>query len=134
MRITILTHLEKENATHYDEVIPQVAAALRRGGQRVSILGVHGDVKKLISGLGRRKPDLVFNLMESFGDSFLGASDIAGLLDLLDLCYTGGGPGEYYLQEDKALTKKLLAFEGIKYPDFAVFTQDANLETGGNLH
>jgi D-alanine-D-alanine ligase len=134
MRITILTHLEKENAKRYDEVIPQVAAALRRGGHQVSILGVHGDVKKLISGLARRKPDLVFNLMESFGDSFLGASDVVGLLDLLDLCYTGGGPGEYYLQEDKALTKKLLAFEGIKYPDFAVFTQDANLETGGNLH
>jgi D-alanine-D-alanine ligase len=53
---------------------------------------------------------------------------------MLRLPYTGGGPGEYYLQEDKALTKKLLAYEGVKYPEFAVFTQDANLETGGNLH
>ena len=133
MRITILTYLEKEDDPHFDEVVPQVARALRRGGHTVSILGVHGDVRKLISGLTRRKPDLVFNLMESFGDSYLGASDVIGLLDMLGLWYTGGGPGEYYLQEDKALTKKLLAFEGLKYPDFAVFTQDANLETGGNL-
>ena len=44
-----------------------------------------------------------------------------------------GGPGDLYLQEDKALTKKLLAFDGIGYPNFAVFTRDADLETGGNL-
>jgi D-alanine-D-alanine ligase len=31
------------------------------------------------------------------------------------------------------LTKKLLAFDGIGYPDFAVFSQDADLETGGKL-
>jgi D-alanine-D-alanine ligase len=35
--------------------------------------------------------------------------------------YVGGGPGEFYLQEDKGLTKKLLAFDGIRFPDFAVF-------------
>jgi D-alanine-D-alanine ligase len=133
MRITILTHLEKENDKTYDTVVPQVARALRRKGHRVSILGVHGDVRKLIGGLGRRQPDLVFNLMEMFGENLLGASDVAGFLDLLGLPYTGGGPGEYYLQEDKTLTKKLLAYEGIKYPDFALISQDSDLETGGNL-
>ena len=33
----------------------------------------------------------------------------------------------------KALTKKLLAFEGIRYPDFATFPANAAFETGGNL-
>ncbi len=47
--------------------------------------------------------------------------------------YTGGGPGELYLRQDKGLAKKVLAFEKILYPDFAVFSQDADLETGGNL-
>jgi D-alanine-D-alanine ligase len=133
MRITILTYLEKEGSRKHEEVVGQVARALRRGGHRVSVLGVHGDVKKLIAGLSRRKPELVFNIMEMFGDNLLAAADVVGLLDLLAVPYTGGGPGEYYLQEDKALTKKLLAYEGIKFPDFAVFTQDASLETGGNL-
>jgi len=32
------------------------------------------------------------------------------------------------------LTKKLLAYEGIRYPDFAVFSRQADMETGGNLH
>src|SRR5207302_6572185 len=113
--------------------VRQVARALRRGGHRPSLLGVHGDARKLIGGVRRRKPDLVFNLMETFGDNQLGAVGVVGLLDLLGIAYTGGGPGEFYLQEDKALTKKLLAFDGIAYPDFAVFSRDADLETGGNL-
>jgi D-alanine-D-alanine ligase len=47
--------------------------------------------------------------------------------------YTGCGPGEYYLGQDKALAKKLLAFEGIQFPKFAVFHKDKDFETGGNL-
>jgi D-alanine-D-alanine ligase len=133
MNITILTYLEAEDAKEHDVVVDQVAEALRQGGHKPSVLGVHGDVKKLINGLGRRKPALVFNLLETFGETQLGAVAAVGLLDLLGVRYTGGGPGEYYLQEDKALTKKLLAFDHIAYPDFAVFSRDAGLETGGNL-
>ena len=133
MKITILTYLDRENATTYDAVVDQVADALRSGGHRVSILGVHGDVARLRTGLRRRKPELIFNVMETFGDSQLGAVGLAGLLDLLGLPYTGGGPGEIYIQEDKALTKKLLAFDGIRYPEYAVFSPDADLETGGQL-
>ena len=47
--------------------------------------------------------------------------------------YTGGGPGELYLQEDKALAKKLLAYEKVLYPDYATFAPGALFETGGNL-
>ncbi len=133
MRITILAYLDQENTKSHDVVVDQVAQALRHSGHRVSILGVHGDVRKLISGLRRRQPELVFNLMEMFGDNLLGAIGVVGLLDLLEVPYTGGGPGEFYLQEDKALAKKLLAFDGIRYPDFAVFSQDSALETGGHL-
>src|SRR5581483_10844733 len=133
MKITVLGYLDKEGGELADVVVEQVASALRRGGHRDNILGVHGDPRRLISGLRRRQPELVFNLMEMFGDNLLGAVPVVGTLDLLGLRYTGGGPGEYYLQEDKALTKKLLAFHHIDYPDFAVFTQSANLETGGSL-
>jgi D-alanine-D-alanine ligase len=133
MKITILTHLETENAKAHDIVVDQVSDALRGAGHKVSVLGVHGDLLKLRAGLMRRKPDLVFNLMETFGDTQLGAVGLAGLLDLLGLPYTGGGPGEIYIQEDKALTKKLLAFDGIRYPEYAVFSPDADLEIGGQL-
>jgi D-alanine-D-alanine ligase len=110
-----------------------VAAALREVGHTPSILGVHGDVRKLVNGLSRRKPDLVFNLMEMFGTNLRGDAAVTGLLDLLELRYTGGGPGELSLRQDKGLAKRALAFEKILYPDFAVFSKD-DMETGGNLH
>jgi D-alanine-D-alanine ligase len=133
MKITIITHLQSEGARQHDVVVDQISAALKKLGHTPSILGVHGDLGKLISGLRRRRPELIFNLMETFGSNELGSVAVVGLLDLLGVAYTGGGPGEFYLQEDKALTKKLLAFDRIDFPDFAVFSQDADLETGGNL-
>jgi D-alanine-D-alanine ligase len=136
MNITVLTYLdsEDENSKDYEAVVPQVARTLRGLKHRVSVLGAHGDVKRLIAGLSRRKPDLVFNLMEMFGDNVFGDIPVTGLLDLLGLRYTGSGPGELYLSQDKGLTKKLLAFDGILYPRFAVFSkQQGSFETGGNL-
>jgi len=133
MRITVLAHLEREGSSQRDEVIGQVAAALRRKGHQVSILGVHASLSKLLSGLRRRRPDLIFNLLETCGRKELGAAGLAGILTLLGIPSTGGGPGEIYIQQDKALAQKLLAFEKLRYPNFMVFTPDADLETGGKL-
>jgi D-alanine-D-alanine ligase len=134
VKITVLTYLDDgENSKEYDPVVRQVARTLRKLGHRVSVLGVHGDVKRLIAGLSRRKPDLVFNLMEMFGDNVFGDIPVTGLLDLLGVDYTGSGPGELYLSQDKGLTKRLLAFEEILYPRFAVFSRETGFETGGNL-
>jgi D-alanine-D-alanine ligase len=134
VRITVLTYVEgKERSTEYDVVVNQVARALRRQGHQVAVLGVHADVKRVLAGLQRRRPDLVFNLVEMFAENMFGDIAMEGLLDLLGLEYTGCGPGESYLTQDKALSKKLLAFHGILYPRFAVFARDADFETGGNL-
>ena len=133
MNITILYYLDDPHNSTPDVVVPQIEAALKQGGHKVSRLGVHGDLGKLHAGLRRRKPDLIFNLMESFGDSPFGAVGVVGVLDLLAIPYTGGGPGEFYLQEDKGLTKKMLAFDGVPCADFAVFSRDSDLETGGRL-
>jgi D-alanine-D-alanine ligase len=133
MKITVLHYLEKEGDKDHDDVVDQVVAALKQGGHKPSPLGIHGDLSRLNTGLRRRKPDLIFNLMETFGDHELGAVGVAGLLDLIGVPYTGGGPGEFYLREDKALTKKLLAFDEIRYPEYIVFSPDADLETGGSL-
>ena len=42
---------------------------------------------------------------------------MAGLLDLLGYKFTGGGPGEFYLRQDKGLAKKMLAFDQIRHPE-----------------
>jgi D-alanine-D-alanine ligase len=135
MKVTVLTYLDKkDDPKSYDVVVKQVAAALKKGGHKVSILGVHDDLQGMIRGLARRKPDLIFNLLETFARrNFLGDVGIAGVLELLGIPYTGGGPGELYMVDDKALAKKLLAWDQILYPDFAVFSEDHDIETAGKL-
>lgn len=81
MNITVLTNVENDAPKSYDAVVGQVAAALRRQGHRASILGVRDDLQKLVAGLKRRRQDLVFNLLESFGDDTGGDVAGAGVLD-----------------------------------------------------
>lgn len=134
MRITILIYLASEDSKTYDVVADQVAAALNQAGHKASVLGVHSDLRKLQTGLIRQRPELIFNLVETFGKGADGDITVAGVLSSLGIPYTGGGAGELFLQADKALAKKLLAFDGISYPNFAVFDrQSGDMETGGNL-
>jgi D-alanine-D-alanine ligase-like ATP-grasp enzyme len=105
--------VHEERSRDWDKVVDQVARALRKKRHKVSILGVHKDYKRLIRSLERQQPDLIFNLLEEFGDDPGGNIDVCGLLDLMGMAYTGCGPGDYYLGQDKALAKRLLAFEGI---------------------
>jgi D-alanine-D-alanine ligase len=110
-----------------------VAEALRQGGHTVSRLLVPGDYKAVSKGLARRKPDLVFHMINDFDGVESGLIATAALLDMMKLPYTGGGPGELFIRGNKSLAKKILIYEKLKCPDFAVFSRDANLETGGNL-
>ena len=48
MKITVLAYLEHEGNQKPDVVADQVVDALRQGKHTASILGVHGDVRKLI--------------------------------------------------------------------------------------
>jgi D-alanine-D-alanine ligase len=134
MRITILAYLEPD-ATKPDIVMEQVARALESAGHKPTIVTVRDDVGQMVADLQQSKPELIFNLVESFGDDIVGGlMGVTGVLDLLQVPYTGGGPGELYLQEDKALSKRLLAYERVLYPDYAAFAPTgADFEMGGNL-
>jgi D-alanine-D-alanine ligase len=133
MRITVLAYLEAQ-AKEPDIAIAQVNDALQAAGHDTTLVTVHDDVSRLVEEVRDSKPDLVFNLLESFGAEVIGGQmGVAGLLDLLQVPYTGGGPGELYLQEDKALSKRLLAYERVLYPNYATFAPRADFETDGRL-
>jgi D-alanine-D-alanine ligase len=131
MKITLLA--DRYAGDTCDPAVDQVADALRQGGHKVSRLLVPSDWRAVTRGLARRKPDLVFHLINDFGEVDSGLIATAALLDAMHLPYTGGGPGELFIRGNKGLVKKILAFEKLSCPDFAVFSQDASLETGGNL-
>jgi D-alanine-D-alanine ligase len=130
MKITILADLYSDGS--HDPAVDQVARALRQGGHNVSRLLVADDLKALTAGLARRQPDLVFHLINDFGGES-GLIATAAVIDALKIPYTGGGPGELFIRGNKCLAKKILAYDKLNCPNFAVFSRDADLETGGNL-
>jgi D-alanine-D-alanine ligase len=132
LRITVLTYVEKKGG-EWDVVVDQVAESLKSGGHKAKVLAIHDDVRELIEGIEKQRPHLVFNLCEQFGKNVFGEVAVAGVLDSLGVAHTGGGPGEFYLQQDKALTKELLAYHGVPFPNYVVFRRAAYPETIGRL-
>src|SRR5580704_6466700 len=125
MKITILADLYSDGS--HDPAVDQVADALRQGKNTVSLLLVKDDYRAVTAGLTRRKPDLVFHLINDFGDVESGLIATAALLDAMRLPYTGGGPGELFIRGNKSLAKKILAYDKLKCPNFAVFSKDSSL-------
>jgi len=100
--------------------VQEVAQVLRRAGHEVSGIAVDG-TPDCLRALTQLKPDLIFNLVESFGDDNSREPHVAAYYDLLGLRYTGSGPRGLTLAMDKAVAKKILGFHNVVSPKFAVF-------------
>jgi D-alanine-D-alanine ligase len=115
-----------------DPVLEQITAALASAGHTASLLVVGSEVEPVIAGLRSASPDLVFNLAESFGGKSALESNVAALLNLLGLRYTGSSPAGLLLAGDKSLTKKILRLHDIRSPEFATLYRGA-LDWAGDL-
>ena len=98
-----------------------VAEALRNLGHNVSILPAVEDIAGLINSLKKQAPDVVFNLTEHLAGDRHQDKNIAAILELLGISYTGSGPTGLMLCRDKVLCKQLLSRHKIHVPDFASF-------------
>lgn len=104
-----------------DEAEFDVARALIEKGHDVVCIGFRSDLSGLIEHLRRAEPQLVFNLTEGYrGRSELDFA-VASVLEMMGLPYTGAGVTGLVLARDKALSKMILAYNGIKTPQFAVY-------------
>jgi D-alanine-D-alanine ligase len=115
----ILLHTQDALEPPVDPVIEQIETALKSNGHSVTRLPVADKVEPLLAELTRGQPDLVFNIAESFGGRSALESNVAALLNLLGLHYTGSSPAGLILAGDKTLTKKVLSFHGILTARFA---------------
>lgn len=131
MRVAILHDVEALGPPA-DPVLDDVARALAGAGHEASRVAVGGDVAELVRDLRDAAPELVFNLSETFDGKSALDSGIASLLNLLDLRYTGSSHTGLTVAGDKALAKKILAFHGIRTPQFATLHRGA-LESAGDL-
>ena len=99
--------------TEYD-----VISALKKLGHEVYPLGVKSDLGVIHSAIEDWKPDIAFNLLEEFDGVAFYDQHVVSYLELLHMPYTGCNPRGLMLARDKVLTKKMLCFHRIPYPEF----------------
>ena len=118
MNVAIL-HTKDAIDGEEDPVLGQIENALRAGGHNPRRVMVDNSVEPLVQEFTRDRPDLVINMAESFGGKSALESNVAALLNLLDLRYTGSSPAGLLVAGDKTLSKKVLVFHSIRTPQFA---------------
>ena len=131
MNVAVL-HTKDALEPPLDPVLDQLDAALRENGHETRRVVVDDTVEPLVASLRRDMPDLVFNLAESFGGKSALESNVAALLNLLKLRYTGSSPAGLIMAGDKTLTKKVLTFHGILTPRFATVFR-GNVDWAGDI-
>jgi D-alanine-D-alanine ligase len=131
MNVTLLHGADAAEAPE-DPVLGQIEAALRALGHEPSRVSVAADVDPVIAALRAANPAIVFNLAESFDGKSALESNVAALLNLLGLRYTGSSPAALLMAGDKSLTKKVLRFHEILTPQFATVYRGA-LDHVGDL-
>lgn len=104
--------------TEYD-----VVSTLRKLGHEVQPLGVKSDLGVIRSAVEEWKPHIAFNLLEEFDGVAVYDQNVVSYLELLRVPYTGCNPRGLMIARDKALTKKVLSFHRIPYPEFMVVPQ-----------
>ena len=115
-----------------DPVLGQLEEALRGLGHDMARVAVAADVEAVIRALRVEAPAIVFNLAESFDGKSALESNVAALLNLLGLRYTGSSPAGLLMAGDKSLTKQVLGFQNILTPQFATVFRGA-LDHVGDL-
>ena len=102
--------------TEYD-----VVRTLRRAGHEVRPLGVHDELKPIRDELESFKPNVVLTLLEQLSGEAIYDQNVASLLELMHVPYTGCNPRGLMLARGKDLSKTLVHYHRIPVPAFTVF-------------
>ena len=121
----VLLHTQDALEPPVDPVLADIEQALAQCGHSCRRVVVDTKVEPLVTALTSDRPDLVFNLAESFAGKSALESNVAALLNLIGLRYTGSSPAGLILAGDKTLTKKVLTFHGILTARFATVFRGA---------
>ncbi len=106
----------------------QTADALRQRGHEVYLLGIRDDLQYLVRCLCEVRPELVFNCAESFHANPALEYLIPGMLEAEGYRYTGAPPLALLVSRNKAMSKKILAYHGIRVPGFATYRPGERVE------
>jgi len=114
-------YITEQDAKQEAEIIAQYLTKL--GAKPVLYTGN----ESMVENLRHDNPAMVFNLVESIkGNGYL-SSTIPGILDMMDIPYTGAGLLGLALTYNKFLVKKLFTQVGIPVPNFQLFNSPGDV-------
>jgi D-alanine-D-alanine ligase len=111
----------------------QIADALRTKGHEVFLVGVRNDLQYLVHCLAELQPDLVFNGVEAFHGNAGLEYMVPGMLEAEGYRYTGSPPLALLVSRNKAMSKKVLAYHGIRVPGFVTYRPGERVVTPANV-
>lgn len=114
-----------EHEDYRDEA--DVAKTLKSLGHHVGLAPIFDDLQSLITILKKVSPDLVFCMFESFQNERHLAPKVVAVLEMLGIPFTGGHSLDLSICQDKALSKKILSFHGVKTPKFKLIRLDDDI-------
>lgn len=104
-----------------DPVVEHIVKSLEELGHQPAPVGVHDRVFDLLTALEKTQADLVFNVCETFADDYRLEVNVAAVMEMAGLRFTGSGTAGLLLAQDKILTKQLLDYHEVPTPAFATF-------------
>jgi D-alanine-D-alanine ligase len=113
-----LDHPLKESEHEVEFIVEHTRKTLQSAGMTVESLGVGRDPLILVRELQDRKPEVVFNLFEGLGDAGGTESTAAGILEWLEIPFTGCPSPALSIARDKISSKRLLAGAGLPVAGF----------------
>jgi D-alanine-D-alanine ligase len=99
------------------ETVKAIAAAIEAQGHSTVPLGGGRD---FLSNVQRERLDLVFNIAEGLGNYRGREAQIPGILEMLDIPFTGSDALALAVSLDKAITKSIVTAAGVTTPGWRV--------------
>jgi D-alanine-D-alanine ligase len=121
-------HQPEDALEEYDsiEMVNGIAVALEAKGHSTLKLG---GGKTFLTGILQEKIDLAFNISEGLGNFRSREAQVPGVLEMLDVPFTGSDPQCLAVCLDKPLTKKLVELDGVVTPKWQIVNNVHDLET-----
>ncbi len=115
-----------------DPVVGHICDALQVLGHSIVTIAVHDRISDFLKAIDDAKADLVFNVCETFADDYRLEVNVAAVMELARVRFTGSGTHGLLLAQDKVLTKQLLEYHEVLTPNFVTFDGDT-MEAFGRM-
>jgi len=106
------------------ETVALIAGALEAEGHTVSMLG---GGREFLDKILHDKVDFVFNIAEGRGTYRSREAQVPSVLEMLNIPYSGSDPQSLAICLDKALSKKLVALDGVSTPTWLIISDSEEL-------